>query len=58
LFETPRFLIRLPYVLMVASMIERRTIRREELIAALRKRIRQHSIGGRNQGFATIPEKV
>lgn len=37
----------LPYVLLVASLIERRTIRREELIAALRKRMRQHSIGRR-----------
>jgi hypothetical protein len=37
----------LPYVLMVASLIERRTIRREELLAALRKRMRQHSIGRR-----------
>jgi hypothetical protein len=32
---------------MVASLIERRTIRREELLAALRKRMRQHSIGRR-----------
>jgi hypothetical protein len=37
----------LPYALMVASLIERRTIRREELLAALRKRMRQHSIGRR-----------
>jgi len=37
----------LPYVLLVASLIERRTIRREELLAALRKRMRQHSIGRR-----------
>lgn len=35
----------LPYALMVTSMIERKTIRREELITALRKRMRQHSIG-------------
>lgn len=35
----------LPYVLMVASIIEGRTIRRDELIAALRKRMRQRSIG-------------
>lgn len=35
----------LPHALLVASMIERRAIRREELIAALRKRMRQHSIG-------------
>lgn len=34
----------LPYVLMVASIIERRTIRRDELIALLRKRMRQHGI--------------
>jgi hypothetical protein len=34
----------LPYVLMVASTIERRKIRREELIASLRKRMRQHRI--------------
>ena len=39
----------LPYVLMVASLVERRTIRREELIAALRKRMRQHSIGRRTR---------
>jgi hypothetical protein len=37
----------LPYVLMVASLIERRTIHRDELLAALRKRMRQHSIGRR-----------
>ena len=37
----------LPYALMVASVIERRTIRRDELIAALRERMRQRSIGGR-----------
>ncbi len=35
----------LPYVQMVASVLEGRTIRREELIAALRKRMRQRSIG-------------
>jgi hypothetical protein len=34
----------LPYVVMVASIIERRTLLREELIAALRKRMRQHRI--------------
>jgi hypothetical protein len=34
----------LPYVQMVASVIERRTISREELIAALRKSMRQRSI--------------
>jgi hypothetical protein len=34
----------LPYVRMVASLLEGRTIRREELIAALRKRMRQRSI--------------
>ena len=33
----------MPYVLMVASVIERRTISRDELIAALRKRVRQRS---------------
>jgi hypothetical protein len=37
----------LPYVLMVASVIEGRTIRREELLAALRKRMRQRSMGRR-----------
>jgi len=35
----------LPYVLMVASVLEGRTIHREELLAALRKRVRQRSIG-------------
>ncbi len=35
----------LPYVQMVASVIEGRTITREELIAALLKRMRQRSIG-------------
>jgi hypothetical protein len=35
----------LPYVLMVASVIERRPIRREELLAALRGSMRQRSIG-------------
>lgn len=35
----------LPYARMVASMIEGRTISREELLAVLRKRMRQHSIG-------------
>ena len=35
----------LPYVLMVASVLEGRTIHREELLAALRKRMRQRSIG-------------
>jgi hypothetical protein len=39
----------LPYVRMVASVIEGRTIGRDELIAALRKRMRQHSIGRRPQ---------
>jgi len=34
----------LPYVRMVASLLEGRTIRREELIAALRKSMRQRSI--------------
>jgi hypothetical protein len=34
----------LPYVQMVASVIEGRTISREELIAALRKSMRQRSI--------------
>jgi hypothetical protein len=37
----------LPYALMVASVIERRTISRDELIAALRKRMRQRSMGRR-----------
>ena len=37
----------LPYVEMVVSLIEGRTISREELIAALRKRMRQRSIGRR-----------
>ena len=37
----------LPYVLMVASVIEGRTIHREELVAALRKTMRQRSIGRR-----------
>jgi hypothetical protein len=37
----------LPYVLMVASVIERRTISREELIAALRKSVRQRSFDRR-----------
>lgn len=35
----------LPYVRMVASVLEGRTIHREELIAALRKRMRRRSIG-------------
>ena len=35
----------LPYVLMVASVLERRTIHREELLAALRNSMRQRSIG-------------
>jgi hypothetical protein len=35
----------LPYVQMVASVLEGRTIRREELIAALRNSMRQRSIG-------------
>jgi hypothetical protein len=37
----------LPYAQMVASVIERRTISRDELIAALRKSMRQRSIGRR-----------
>jgi hypothetical protein len=37
----------LPYVLMVASVLEGRTIHREELLAALRKSVRQRSIGRR-----------
>ena len=37
----------LPYVQMVASVIEGRMIGRDELIAALRKRMRQRSIGRR-----------
>jgi hypothetical protein len=36
----------LPYALMVASVIERRRIRRDELIAALRRRMRRRSMGG------------
>jgi len=36
----------LPYLLMVASIIERRTISRVELIAALRKRMRQRRFDG------------
>ena len=35
----------LPYVRMVASVLEGRTISREELLAALRKSMRQRSIG-------------
>jgi hypothetical protein len=35
----------LPHVLMVARLIERRTISRDELVAALRKSMRQRSIG-------------
>jgi hypothetical protein len=35
----------LPYVLMVASVIEGRTIGRDELVGALRKSMRQRSIG-------------
>ncbi len=34
----------LPYVRMVASVIEGRTISHDELVAALRKRMRQRSI--------------
>jgi len=37
----------LPYVLMVASLIERRTIGRDELIAALRTSLRQRSFDRR-----------
>ena len=37
----------LPYVRMVASVIEGRTISRMELVTALRKRMRQRSIGRR-----------
>jgi hypothetical protein len=37
------------YVLMVASVIEGRTIHRDELLAALRKTMRQRSIGGRSR---------
>jgi hypothetical protein len=37
----------LSYALMVASVIERRTIRRDELLATLRKGMRQRSIGRR-----------
>jgi len=35
----------LPYVQMVASVLEGRTISREELLAALRKSMRQRSMG-------------
>ena len=35
----------LPYVRMIASLLEGRTISREELLAALRKRMRQRSMG-------------
>lgn len=35
----------LPYVLLIASVMEGRPITREELIVALRKRMRQHRIG-------------
>ena len=34
----------LPYVLMVASVLEGRTIRREEFLAALRNSVRQRSM--------------
>jgi hypothetical protein len=37
----------LPYAQMVASVIERRTISRDELIAVLRKSMRQRSMGRR-----------
>jgi hypothetical protein len=37
----------LPYVLMAASIVERRTIRRDELITALRKSMRQRSFDRR-----------
>ena len=37
----------LPYVRMVASVLEGRTISREELLAALRKSMRQRSIDRR-----------
>ena len=39
----------LPYLCMVASVIERRPIGREELVAALQKSMRQHSIGRRSR---------
>lgn len=35
----------LPYVCMIASLIEGRTIHRDELVAALQKSMRQRSIG-------------
>ena len=35
----------LPYVRMVSSVIEGRPISHDELVAALRKRMRQHRIG-------------
>ena len=37
----------LPYARMVASVIEGRTVSRDELVATLRKGMRQHSIGRR-----------
>jgi hypothetical protein len=39
----------LPYVRMVASLIEDREVNRDELIAALRKAMRQHSIAYRSK---------
>jgi len=39
----------LPYLCMVASVIERRAIGREELVTALRKRMRQRSIDRRSR---------
>lgn len=39
----------LPYVVMVVSLIEDRTVSCDELIAALRKNMRQHSIGRRSR---------
>lgn len=35
----------LPYVRMISSVIEGRSVSRDELIGALRKRMRQHRIG-------------
>ena len=39
----------LPYVRMVASLVEGRMISHQELLAALGKRMRQHSIGRRSR---------
>jgi len=46
----------LPYVLMVASIVERRTISRNELLAALRQRMRQRSFDRRPRQEIEIPK--